>query len=306
MGTNRQTTPQSITVDYLVTGSLDGVSLAPEVIIDQNDPRATPFDTDTQIFRPDPVPNLGLIDPDLLVGGSIGPRCIPFLSIDTTATGDPGASVDIVGVREAGEPDVFFQEQIQSLEGATGPIYLGDGFNVPQGSDIRLDGMSAPAGVPIRVRATILVPASCAEIAAFRCSCDDACCPPELSPFVFADVSTQPDAGWGLWQAGGGDSPFFILRYTGAADPAVRLRLGVDNIEQAAPPTAAMLQDPLFTTGTTPPGVSVSSVTPGTSLVLPQLELEFDMSVAENGPYIVRLKNPCGCTALFGILVELP
>jgi hypothetical protein len=170
MGTERPTTPQSITVEYIVTEELDGTTLAPEIIIDQTAPDRTPFDTKAQIYRPKAVSKLGLIDPDLLVGGSIGARCIPFFSLDTEAVAAPGAALDLVGIRE--DETLFFQKLVQ-LFGGPGPFYLDDGFNVAQGSDMRLGGFAAPPGEPIRVRLTILVPSSCLDIAAFRCPCPD-------------------------------------------------------------------------------------------------------------------------------------
>lgn len=174
MGTQRPTTPQSLTVEYTVTGSLDGTTPAPELQIDQHASDATPFDEDAQIFRPESVEHLGLIDPDLLVGGSIGTRCIPFLSIDTDQTGAGTASCDVVGVRGGSPSDVFFQKQIRDLAGTAGPIFIDEGFNVPQGSDIRLRGFTVPEGEELRVRVSLMVPADCGEVAAFRCACDGA------------------------------------------------------------------------------------------------------------------------------------
>ncbi len=167
MGTNRPTTPQAITVEWTVTGELDGVTPAPQVNIDPTDDARTKFDEKTQIYLPEAVENLGLIDPDLLIGGSIGVRCIPFLTLDTDETGAPGAAVDVVGVRTGSDDDVFLQRRIEDLAGSPGPVFLDEGFNVPQGSDIRLRGYVAGAD-PIKVRATVLVPASCLEIAAFK------------------------------------------------------------------------------------------------------------------------------------------
>ena len=168
MGTERATTLQAITVEYEVLGTLDGTTPAPVVEIDQTEPGATPFDRDAQIYTPPPVQNLGLIDPDLIGGGSIGPRCIPFVTIDTDATGGSGAALDLVAVRSGSLSDVVFQRQIADLDGASGPIFLDEGFNVPQGSDIRLSGFDAGGGEPIRVRVSLLVPRSCLDLAAFK------------------------------------------------------------------------------------------------------------------------------------------
>jgi hypothetical protein len=168
MGTTRDTTLQAITVEYEVSEELDGTTPAPVVQIDQSAPNATPFDRDAQIYRPAPVERLGLIDPDLIIGGSIGPRCIPFVTLDTDELGGVDASLDVVGVRVGTESDVVFQRQIRNLDGVVGPVYIDEGFNVPQGSDMRLRGYTAPPGEPVRVRASILVPTSCLDVAAFK------------------------------------------------------------------------------------------------------------------------------------------
>jgi len=150
---------QSLTVEYVVSGSLDGTTPAPPIVTDQGADDSTPFDPENQIYRVE-VENLGLIDPDLGVGGSIGARCIPFLWIDTTALGAVGASVDVVGIVE---DDAKLQTEVESLVGKAGG-YLADGFMVPQGSAIRLSGFTAGAE-PIVVRVSILVPEGCLDFA---------------------------------------------------------------------------------------------------------------------------------------------
>jgi len=150
---------QSLTVEYVVSGSLDGNTPAPRIVIDQSDDDATRFDVADQIYRVE-VENLGLIDPDLGVGGSIGPRCIPFLWIDTEVVGDAGAAAELVGiVRDAAK----LQSVVADLAGDAGG-YLDDGFMVAQGSAIRLSGFTAGAD-PIVVRVSILVPESCLDFA---------------------------------------------------------------------------------------------------------------------------------------------
>jgi len=308
MGTIRQTVAQSITVDFLVMEELDGETLAPEVIIDSTDPDRTAFDPNTQIFQPPAVPRLGLIDPDLLVGGSIGARCVPFLSIDTTATGDAEASADIVGVREAGEPDVFLQRQVADFSGLPGPLFVEDGFNVPQGSDLRLSGFAAPAGSPIRVRLTIMVPTTCQDLAAFRCGCEGAegCCAPSLGLLPFVDTGVQVAPGWGVWQADGGDSPIRGLIYEGDPDSTVPLLLSIDDIDVNRPPSVEVVRDPLWPLVSDPPTAQVTNVTAGVDGSPDLLELEFDFSGDPDGVYWVRLTNPCGCSTGFALRVTIP
>jgi len=150
---------QSLTVEYVVSGSLDGTTPAPPIVIDQSADDTTPFDRDEQIYRVE-VEDLGLIDPDLGSGGSIGPRCIPFLWLDTEALGTPGASVEVVGI--VGDA-AKLQTEVADLAGEAGG-YLDDGFMVPQGSAIRLSGFSAGAE-PIIVRVSIFIPKGCSDFA---------------------------------------------------------------------------------------------------------------------------------------------
>lgn len=150
---------QSLTVEYVVSGSLDGTTPAPPIVTDESDGDATPFDKDTQIYRVE-VENLGLIDPDLGVGGSIGPRCIPFLWIDTEETGSAQASLDVVGI--VGD-EAKLQRQLENLSGDAGG-YFDDNFMVAQGSAIRVSGFTAAAD-PIIVRLTIAVPKGCKDFA---------------------------------------------------------------------------------------------------------------------------------------------
>jgi hypothetical protein len=149
---------QSITVEYLVTGALDGTTHAPAI-----DLATTRFNQDSQIYEGGTVTDLGLIDPDFVTaGGSFGSRIITCLWIDTAAVGAAGAAVDVVGVRTDGVAEL--QKLVEDLVGDPG-IFLDKGFLVAQGSEIRLSGFTAPAGEPIRVRVSICVPKDSADYA---------------------------------------------------------------------------------------------------------------------------------------------
>ena len=152
---------QSLTVEYVVTGSLDGTTPAPTITIDGSDPDATPFSREDQIYRVE-VENLGLIDPDLGIGGSIGARCIPFFWIATDELGELGASLEVVGMGRASAPPRL-QKLLEDLGGKAGTFYDA-GFFVAQGSAIRLGGFVAGPS-PIRVRVSILVPTTCSDFA---------------------------------------------------------------------------------------------------------------------------------------------
>jgi len=142
---------QSLTVDYLVAGSLDGTTTAPEVQLGQG---GTPFDASAQIYQPAPVEDLGLIDPDLGAGGSIGPRCIGQLLVDLRGEVAPPGSRVIVAAQRGTE--LVELEEVLDLSGET-TAFKGTAFVVPQGAVLLLVGPTAGAE-PILVRVSIETP----------------------------------------------------------------------------------------------------------------------------------------------------
>lgn len=152
--------PQSLTVDYLVTGALDGSTPAP--VVRDELPDVTPRDPHTQIYKPDAVPLLGLIDPDLAAGGSVGPRCISQLVVDLAGEVAPaGARVTAVGQRGSETYELF---EVLDLAGKTSDS-LAVPVVVPQGASLQLEGVSAgPAGISVRV--SIDTPQNPAELRA--------------------------------------------------------------------------------------------------------------------------------------------
>lgn len=148
---------QAVTVEYTVTGELDGITPAPA--IELSGPDAAPYNADNNIYDGGTVQNLGIIDPDFITGGSRGPRMVPFFWIDTTETGGAVASLDIVGIRRDNE--LSLQRRIANLAGAAGPdgTYIEQSQIVPQGSALRIRGFEAPSfDDPIRVRISIEIP----------------------------------------------------------------------------------------------------------------------------------------------------
>jgi hypothetical protein len=285
MGTNRPTTLQSITVEYTVTGSLDGTTLAPEVIIDQNDPNRTRFDQGAQIYLPDPVESLGLIDPDLLLGGSIGPRCIPFLTLDTTETGLAGAALDVVAVR-ADPGDVFLQKQIRDLDGVAGPVYIEDNFNVAQGSNLRLSGYVAGAE-PIRVRVSVMVIQSCAELGAGDAGNGEPvepCCPPIVAGFAVDGAQVIPSNSLNrlLLELDGSAAQTFIFGVKKFDDPNAGGTLSVGTV-----PFQETLPFPIIVDAT---------LTPNADPEFDELEVVIDSSaIGDPGIWELVLENKCGC-----------
>lgn len=142
---------QSVTVDYRVTSAFDGLTPAPEVELG-----ATSTDADSQIYEPAPVERLGVIDPDLGMGGSIGPRCLTQILISWGGqVAPPGSSLD-VGVVFGDQ--VSAVRQIADLSGMTSYLNITRPVVIPQGGVliVNLPGLqvgSDDAGVRITAEA---------------------------------------------------------------------------------------------------------------------------------------------------------
>lgn len=143
---------QTYAVEFEVSGSLDGTTVQPEILdsppigLNANDPQ--------NLFRIQ-AENLGLIDPDYLVPadeedrrGTRGNRFVAFIWISGPNNGDANASVDIVDAVGSGTP--VDQKPIGTFVGA--PKFYEERIFVPQGSMIRVRGLTANPGDPIRVR----------------------------------------------------------------------------------------------------------------------------------------------------------
>lgn len=138
-------------LDFEVEGALDGTTQGPP--IEDSPPSAQNADDPQNLFRRT-VQNLGLLDPDYLIPeseegrqGTRGNRLVTFLWVSGPLAGGPGASVDVV---DAVDQSPQVQKDIGSLAGLQ--RFYTEGVVIPQGSAIRLDGMSATPGSPIRVR----------------------------------------------------------------------------------------------------------------------------------------------------------
>lgn len=138
---------QTYMVEFSVPGSLDGSTESPLI-------QAPSSVSDPQgIYRPVVPDNMGLVDPDYVVGpgadrrGTRGNRYIGFMFIDAATVGAPGAAIQVI---DGVEGTIIVQKSIAALAGQT-RYYNREGFVVPQGSLIRIVGF--PAGVrPHRVR----------------------------------------------------------------------------------------------------------------------------------------------------------
>lgn len=131
---------QSVTVDYR-TDALDGDTPAPVV-----QPGVTTFDVESQIYRPPTQDAVGLIDPDLSEGGSIGPRAISQLMVALGSGVAPvGARVTVVARMDTGLVELA---EVLNLEGLS--VAYADPFVVPQGASLRLEGVTS-AGTLVRL-----------------------------------------------------------------------------------------------------------------------------------------------------------
>jgi len=139
---------QSITVDYLVAGQLDGITAAPVVELG-----VTATDPDSQIYAPGEAPDLGVIDPDLEVGGSIGPRCITQLLVDI-ADGSAAAGAAVTVEAEVGDE---YLPLFKVGDITAGGLAILTPFIVPQGAVLRLTGVQA-GSEPVLVRVTTDTP----------------------------------------------------------------------------------------------------------------------------------------------------
>jgi hypothetical protein len=151
---------QSLTVDYLVSGSLDGSTPAP--VVSRNGPNSTPFNRTAQIYEPGEVGALGLIDPDLGAGGSIGPRCVSQLVLDLQGqVAPPGARVTVVAETHSGTVELF---EVVDLAGKT-VVVAPVPFVVPQGGAIQVEGFAAGSEA-VLIRVSIETPKDVSELLA--------------------------------------------------------------------------------------------------------------------------------------------
>lgn len=138
---------QTLCLQYLVIGELDGVTPAPELAAPRNTGDVN------QIYRPEgPVDLLGLIDPDFTPAGpatGISNRLITYIWITGAQAGDPDARVAVVDAEEPSLP--ILQQLVADMSGQT-RLYLPTGVFLPQGSALQIRGLRPPSGGQVKVR----------------------------------------------------------------------------------------------------------------------------------------------------------
>jgi hypothetical protein len=184
---------QQVTVEYHVLGDLDGVTLAPNVVLDPSSEDFNEAD-DRGIHVVDVPGNLGLIDPDLIGPATQGDRCIPWFFLDTNGIGGLPTSRVVVAdnvQRNNGVP-VPTAQFTKFLTGGVPVFYSDLSTWVPQGSVLALAAYAGD-GVKI-VRLNIVAPQDAEEFANIleACCCSAAECadPPEITDIDSDQLNT--------------------------------------------------------------------------------------------------------------------
>lgn len=188
---------QSNVLEFLVSGSLDGVTANP-IFQRANavSPRPDPPGSDAENIYQWEVENLGVIDlsfPALaqrLDGPvTVGPRYIPWLTIDTGGVVAPAGANVSVGAFRPGASAPSIQKVKHNLEGQAG-LYSRQCIYVPHGSCLVLGpGLAALAGTPIIVRFAVLLPQTHAEEELIKQAC---CCLDGTSPSIPVSCLNPP------------------------------------------------------------------------------------------------------------------
>lgn len=171
---------QSFTVEFTISGSLDGTTLVPTELqapSENDDPQ--------QLYRVDVVGNAGLFDVDYLVTefnrrGAVGSRFVAMIWIVSPIAGSPGASLAVV---DAVDGPILVQETVDSLAGLTRYYRrIPNGVLVPQGSLLSISGFTNPGTDTIKVRLTIQFINDLIEIQSALCCEGGGSTPSEEAP----------------------------------------------------------------------------------------------------------------------------
>ena len=142
---------QTFAVEFEVSGDLDGTTPSPNV---RGSPPSGDNPNDPQNLFRVPVAALGLINPDYTLPeqdnpnlGTTGNRLVTYLWIEGTVAGDADASVDVVDATDA---SAAVQKNIGTFVGET--TFYREGIFVPQGSMIRVRGMTGPVKVRLHIQ----------------------------------------------------------------------------------------------------------------------------------------------------------
>lgn len=147
---------QVFTVEFLVSGSFDGVTRAPAISTDPTSPDYVQPGSD-QIYRVE-VENLGVFDPSFLSGlvGTPATKVVPWMFFNGRGvSAGVSATVDLVDIDTDGALDGVIGTRFD-FSGDEVAI-LQDPFFVPQGMALRVAGATA-GGTPMKLRFEVREP----------------------------------------------------------------------------------------------------------------------------------------------------
>ena len=170
---------QSFEIEFLVAGSLDGVTPSPAFITKDrapSTPKIDPESLETDVAEPDDdniyrfdVENLGLVDPDFGLGGTFGDRFIVGLWINSPNPAADPAPIAVVSTRVRELTQEIVVDNLAGLDN----FYREECIFIPQGSYLGFIGFAADPGTPILVRMHVKCPQTLEEYALLLNSC---CC----------------------------------------------------------------------------------------------------------------------------------
>lgn len=177
--------PQTLTVQYDGVTTFDGVTAS---VPFSRDPRSADYiePDDNGIYHVPQNGPLGLIDPDLGVGGSMGDRWIPWMLVVV----DAADNLEVVVVDAEGNVAL---ETVEPLQLVPSSLYRNQRFRVPQGGLIRVSGDPGVAG---RLRLRIMLePDTCCDSAGSSSSSGDTTVVDQNQQVFFGGVNLTGDDG---------------------------------------------------------------------------------------------------------------
>ena len=251
---------QQLTVEFRVTGDLDGVTPAPAVVLDPNDDDYNEPDS-RGIHVVDVFGDLGLIDPDLGGDAAMGDRCIPWIYLDTQGLGGAaGARIAVLDNVDRDNDVPVPRSQYTAFPTGGAPVFFTDNSTyVFQGSCLGIIGYSG-AGVKT-IRLNIVAPHDAEEFAAIleACCCSSAECedPPEVDDINFDRLFTQEpedvtfDTSGGYPDAGNPPNLYLIQRTDGEGEDEAGGAVEAEFVSQVVGVSATFRVTP---PADTPPG----------------------------------------------------
>jgi hypothetical protein len=196
-----QTNLQTFTLEYIVDGPLDGQTIAPPIILDENSPDYVAPDPVDQVYRITLPPGqaLGLIDLSLATpdAGGIGDRYVRWFIAGNSenagafAFGTLGVYDNLLRQLQLAAAPLLL-ETVRTINGVPG-FYEKSCIFVPQGAYIGISGLAAPASGRNVVRINVQAPRTVweAALAEESCCCDESggMIPPTVACPAILDIA---------------------------------------------------------------------------------------------------------------------